>query len=126
MDASKCMLAPDATVIELSPSVTWISATPVAGPSTSVTLVLSTSLSARKPRRLLAKASLPTAPTIAVGTPRRAEAIAWLRPLPPGRNDTSAPRIVSPGAGRRALCTTTSMLRLPQTTTRLMEGASCA
>jgi hypothetical protein len=55
--------------------------------------------------RALLPSKLPTGwlPTIAVGVPRRAEAIAWLRPLPPGRNETSAPRIVSPGAGRRSL-----------------------
>src|SRR5260370_14573100 len=82
------------------------------------------SLSARKPRRLLAKASVPPAPIIAVGTPRRAAATAWLRPLTPGRNDTVAPSSVSPGTGRRALCTTTSMLRLPQTTTLLIRGDS--
>src|SRR5262245_52401201 len=107
----------------LSFSATWMMATPVDGPSISRTPELSTSLSARKPRRLLAKASLPTAPTIAVGTPSRTAAIAWLRPLPPGRNDTVAPSRVSPVAGRRALCTTTSMLRLPQTTTRLTAGS---
>src|SRR6266850_4034833 len=108
----------------LSLPATWISATPVAGPSISRTPELSTSLSARKPRRLLANASLPTAPIIAVGAPRRAAATAWLRPLPPGRNDTAAPSSVSPGTGRRALCTTTSMLRLPQTTTRLIGSGS--
>src|ERR1700722_5185796 len=120
----KWRLAPEATVIALSPWATWISATPVAGPSISRTPEQSMSLSARKPRRLLAKASLPTAPIIAVGAPRRTAATAWLRPLPPGRNDTVAPSKVSPGTGRRALCTTTSMLRLPQTTTLLIRGCS--
>ena len=93
----KWRLAPEATVMALSPWATWISATPVAGPSISRTPEQSTSLSARKARRLLAKASLPTAPIIAVGTPSRAAATAWLRPLPPGRNDTVAPSSVSPG-----------------------------
>src|SRR6185295_17579860 len=54
----------------------------------------------------------------------RAAATAWLRPLPPGRNDTLAPSSVSPACGRRTLSTTTSMLRLPQTTTRLMRVGS--
>ena len=74
--ALKCRLAPDATVMALSLPATWMIATPVAGPSISRTPELSTSLSARKPRRLLAKASLPTAPIIAVGTPSRAAATA--------------------------------------------------
>ena len=60
----------------LSLPATWMIATPVAGPSISRTPELSTSQSARKPRRLLAKASLPTDPIIAVGTPRRAAATA--------------------------------------------------
>src|SRR5262249_47525584 len=74
-------------------------------------------------RKLSANASVPTAPYIAVGMPRRAAAIAWFKPFPPGRNETVAPRSVSPLAGRRSLCTTMSMLRLPQTATPLMQGS---
>src|SRR5471030_2111947 len=85
---------------------------------------VSTSLSARKLRSECPNASSPTAPIIDVEVPSRTEAIAWFSPLPPGRKATSAPSSVSPAAGRRLLCTTTSMLRLPQTTTLLIAGRS--
>ena len=59
---------------------------------------------------------------ISAGILSLAAAIAWLSPFPPGRKDTVPPSSVSPTAGRRSLCMTISMLRLPQTTTRLMTG----
>src|SRR5476651_656713 len=85
---------------------------------------VSTSLSARKLRSECPNGSSPTAPIIDVEVPSRTEAIAWFSPLPPGRKATSAPSSVSPAAGRRLLCTTTSMLRLPQTTTLLIAAYS--
>src|SRR5471032_1167543 len=85
---------------------------------------VSTSLSARKLRSECPNGSSPTAPIIDVEVPSRTDAIAWFSPLPPGRKATSAPSSVSPATGRRLLCTTTSMLRLPQTTTLLIAACS--
>src|SRR5471032_3084177 len=120
----KCRLAPEATVMALSPSATWISARPDARPSMTCRPSVSTSLSARKLRSECPNGSSPTAPIIDVEVPSRPDAIAWFSPLPPGRKATSAPSSVSPATGRRLLCTTTSILRLPQTTTLLIAACS--
>src|SRR5262245_1021946 len=52
--------------------------------------------------------------------PRRAQATAWLAPLPPGAVKNVWPISVSPGAGRRGVRTTRSILMLPKITTLIL------
>ena len=123
--ASKCMLAPEATVIALSPSGDLDQRHAGRRPvdfahARAVDVVVGQEAAQAVGEGIVAD----RADHRGRRTPSRAAAMAWLRPLPPGRNETLAPSSVSPARGRRALCTTTSMLRLPQTTTRLMRARS--
>src|SRR3990167_10111597 len=56
-------------------------------------------------------------PTMATLAPRRAEATAWLAPLPPGTVENVWPIRVSPARGKRLARVTRSMFKLPITTT---------
>src|SRR5580704_7969554 len=75
---------------------------------------------AQSSRAILPKASSPSLEKNCVLAPARAQATAWLEPLPPGPRAKDEPIRVSPQAGRRAARKARSATKLPMTRTVLL------
>jgi hypothetical protein len=113
----KVPLAPGTTTIVFCPVASMVmSATPLETASSAATSVTSAPAACSESRSQRPWLSAPTWPIIATRPPSRAEAAAWLPPLPPGYTSKRWPISVSPGHGNRGTCTTRSALRLPTTT----------
>src|SRR6266511_591040 len=121
--AASVPFAPAAMTIWFCPAASrTMSAVPLATPSRRAMASTRTPCRARVSINSSPNASRPTAPIIATGCPRRAIALAWFAPLPPGERRKFFPTIVSPGAGSCATSMHRSMFRLP--TTVIIIGAS--
>ncbi len=119
----RAMLAPGATVMAFSASSDrQMKAVPV-GSCASRTTCSRTPASPSEASIGLAKSSSPRASSMRVSAPpARAQATAWLAPLPPGKVRNWRPSTVSPGAGTCAARTTKSRLAEPATRTVELMG----
>ena len=117
VSTSRLALAPESTTIAFSPSArTMIQAVPLR-PEVRRTRAMSMPAAVASSSSTVAASSSPTAATKAVRAPARAEATAWLRPLPPARASWPSAITVSPGAGMRSRVAIRSRFALPTTTT---------
>ena len=110
--------APGTTTIRFAPpDSTTMFAEPVSR-STVRRCVASTPAATSASRSMAPIASAPTAPTKLTAPPRRAAAIAWFAPFPPGPVVERMPETVSPRSGARSTNATRSALQLPTTVIR--------
>ena len=111
----KAKLAPETTMMWLSPSATVMLAMPVLMPVFTAMPLQSTPSCCKIFKAASPLASSPTAPIIATCAPKRAAATAWFEPLPPKAVVKVCPNKVSPTLGKRSNTVIKSILMLPTT-----------